>query len=341
VILRSYGEPEVLELRQEPELPEPGPGEVRVRVLATCANFTDVMIRKGKYPDVKDKPPFSPGYDMVGVVDKRGEGASRFEVGQRVADLTIIGAYSEYLCLPESRLTAVPEGLDAGEAVSLVLSYVTAYQMLHRSAGAAPGQRILVHGAGGAVGSALLQLGRLLGLEMVGTASRPKHEQVSALGAVPVDYRARDWKGRLAAAAGDGFDAAFDPIGGESFKASFRLLKPGGVLVAYGFYNAVLGRGGSIPLDFLRLKWWDLWPNGRSTTFYSIQALREKRPDLFAEDLARLFEWLGEGRIEPKIASRMPLAEAGKAHGLIERGGLHGKIVLDVANGVMANGVRS
>jgi NADPH:quinone reductase-like Zn-dependent oxidoreductase len=330
VILREYGGPEVLEVRQEPELPEPGPGEVRIRVLVTCANFTDVMIRQGRYPDVKDKPPFSPGYDMVGVVDKLGEGAARFQVGQRVADLTVIGAYSEYLCLPEARLTAVPEGLDSAEAVCLVLSYVTAYQMLHRAAGAAAGQRILVHGAGGAVGSALVELGRLLDMEMVGTASRPKHERVSALGAVPVDYRGKDVRERLAGAAGEGFDAAFDPIGGESFKTSFRLLRPGGVLVVYGFYNAVLGKGGSIPLDFLRLKLWNLWPNGRSTTFYSIQALRKKHPDWFIEDLTRLFQWLGEGKIAPRIASRMPLAEAGKAHELVVKGGLQGKIVLDV-----------
>jgi len=331
VILREFGGPEVLEVRREPELPEPGPGEVRVRVLVTGANFTDVMIRKGKYPEVKEKPPFSPGYDMVGVVDKRGEGAARFEEGRRVADLTVIGAYSEYLCLPETRLTPVPDDLDPAEAACLVLSYVTAYQMLHRTARVARGQRILVHGAGGAVGTALLQLGRLHDLDMVGTASRPDHERVSGLGAVPIDYREPDWEGRARAAAGKGFDAAFDPIGGESFKRSFRLLEPGGLLVAYGFYRAVLGKGGSIPLDFLRLKLWDLLPNNRSTTFYSIGALRKRHPDWFIEDLTQLFDLLRAGRIQPRIADRMPLAEAAEAHERIEQGGLRGRIVLDVA----------
>ncbi len=159
VVITEFGGPEVLKMVEETELPEPKPGEVRVKVLVTSAAFTDVMIRKGKYPDVKDKPPFSPGYDMVGVVDKLGEGRSRFEVGQRVADLTVIGAYSEYLCIPEIRLTHMPESLDLAEAVSLVLSYVTAYQMLHRVAKVKQGQRILIHGAGGAVGTAVLQLG--------------------------------------------------------------------------------------------------------------------------------------------------------------------------------------
>jgi NADPH:quinone reductase-like Zn-dependent oxidoreductase len=148
---------------------------------------------------------------------------------------------------------------------------------------------------------------------------------------VPIDYREPDWEGRARAAAGKGFDAAFDPIGGESFKRSFRLLEPGGLLVAYGFYRAVTGKGGSIPLDFLRLKLWDLLPNGRSTTFYSIGALRKQHPDWFIEDLTQLFDLLRAGRIQPKIAARMPLAEARKAHERIEQGGLQGKIVLDVA----------
>jgi NADPH2:quinone reductase len=140
------------------------------------------MVRKGLYPDVKEKPPFSPGYDMVGLVDKLGAGVTNLNLNQMVADLTVIGAYSEYICLPASRLVPVPDGpalpalsaaegslsngLDPVEAVSLVLSYVTAYQMLHLSAKVQRGQRILVHGAGGAVGTAMLQLGRLLDLEM-------------------------------------------------------------------------------------------------------------------------------------------------------------------------------
>lgn len=132
VIIRDFGSPEVLQVIEEPQLPEPMPGEIRVKVLAASASYTDTMIRKGAYPDVKQKPPFSPGYDMVGVVDKLGKGTSKFKVGDRVCDLTVIGSYSDYLCVPEDRLVPVPESVDAGEAVSLILSYVTAYQMLYR-----------------------------------------------------------------------------------------------------------------------------------------------------------------------------------------------------------------
>jgi len=331
VVITEFGGPEVLKMIEETKLPEPKSGEVRVKVLVTGAAFTDVMIRKGKYPDVKEKPPFSPGYDMVGVVDKLGEGVTRFKVGQQVADLTVIGAYSEYLCLPESRLTPVPEGLNPAESVSLVLSYVTAYQMLHRVAKVKRGQRILIHGAGGAVGTAMLQLGKLLDLEMYGTASKSKHELVKRLGATPIDYKGEDFVERIRSLTGDGVDAAFDPIGGDNFKRSFSALRRGGKLVAYGFYNAVLGKGGSIPLDFMRLQLWKFWPNGRSTAFYSIGPLRQKQADWFSEDLTKLFDLLAQNKIKPIIAARMPLAEAKRAHELIEQAEVQGKIVLTVA----------
>ncbi len=332
VVITRFGGPEVLKLIVEPTLPEPKAGEVRVKVLATSAAFTDAWIRKGTYPDVKEKPPFSPGYDMVGVVDKLGEGVTGLRVGQRVADLTVIGAYSEYICLPASRLTTVPEGLDPAEAVSLVLSYVTAYQMLHRMAKVQRGQRILVHGAGGAVGTALLQLGKLLDLEMYGTASQSKLELVRGLGATPIDYKSEDFVAVTRRLTGDGVDAAFDPIGGDNFKRSFSALRRGGTLVAYGFYNVTMGKGGSVPLDFMKIQLWNLWPNGRSAAFYSIGGSRQKQPAWFSEDLTALFGLLAQDKIKPVIAAQMPLAEASRAHELIEKAEVQGKIVLTVAD---------
>jgi NADPH2:quinone reductase len=254
VIVKKFGGPEVLKVIEESTLPEPKFGEVRIKVLVTSAALTDTIIRKGQYPDVKEKPPFSPGYDMIGLVDKLGEGVTRFKIGQKVADLTVIGAYSEYICLPESRLTLVPDELDPTEAVSLVVTYVTAYQMLYRYAKIKLKQRILIHGAAGAVGTAILQLGNLLDLEIYGTASKSKHELIAGLGAIPIDYRNEDFVERIKTHTNDGVDAAFDPIGGDNFKRSFKTLKSGGQLVAYGFYNASTGKGGSILFDFLRLQ---------------------------------------------------------------------------------------
>lgn len=330
VLITEFGGPEVLEIVEEESLPEPGPGEVRVKVQATSACFTDTMVRKGVYYGLKEKPPFPPGYDLVGVVDKLGEGVATFEVGQSVADLTVWGAYTEYICRPEDSLVPVPAGLDPGEAVSLVLSYVTAYQMLHRSVGVGAGQSVLVHAAGGAVGTALLQLGRLEGLEMYGTASESKHDLIADLGATPIDYRSEDFATRIQALTEEGVDVAFDAIGGDNFKRSFDSLKKGGTLVAYGFYNNAMGKGGSVPLEFAKVSLWNLLPNGRSATFYSIGGMRKKHPNWFSEDLTTLFDLLAEGAIKPVIAERMGLEDAARAHELIEQAAVPGRIVLMV-----------
>lgn len=331
VIITEFGGPDVLKIVEETAPPEPTSGEVRVRVMATSACFTDTMVRKGIYYDLKKKPPFSPGYDLVGTVDKLGVGVTKLKVGQVVADLTVSGAYSEYICRPESSLVPVPSGLDPAEAVSLVLSYVTAYQMLHRSAKVQQGQSILVHAAGGAVGTALLQLGKLLDLDMYGTASKSKHDLVARLGAIPIDYETEDFLTRIKGLTNDGVDAAFDAIGGDNSKRSFKSLKRGGTLVAFGFYNNAMGKGGNVPIEFMQLKLWGILPNGRSTTFYSIGALRKKHPDWFHADLTYLFNLLAESKIKPVIAERMRLDEATHAHELIEQAAVQGRIVLIVS----------
>jgi len=329
IVLTGFGGPGCLEVQTVDALPEPEGTEVRIRVLVTSAAFTDVMIRKGMYPDVKEKPPFTPGYDLVGVVDSAGPEASRFRSGDRVADLTTIGAYAEYVCLPEERLTPVPEGVSETDALGMILSAVTPYQMLHRVAKAQAGQTLLIHGAGGAVGTAMLQLARDAGISAFGTDISAKHDLIRSLGATPIAADAPDET--LRAAVGEGVDVAFDPLGGESLSRSLHALKPGGMLVAFGFQNEVLGRGGSVPADFVKLKLWDWLPNGHATAFYSIGAMRRKHPDWFREDLARLFEMLAEGRIAPVIAEVLPLEEARQAHERVEAGDVAGKLILRVA----------
>ncbi|MCC5857810.1 MAG: zinc-binding dehydrogenase [Ectothiorhodospiraceae bacterium] len=329
VRLNAFGGPENLDLETVADLPEPGPGEVRVRVLVTSAAFTDVMIRKGMYPDVKDKPPFTPGYDMVGVVDAPGPDAGRFQPGERVADLTTIGAYAEYICLPEERLIPVPESVSEIDALGLILSAVTAYQMLYRVAKAQAGQSLLIHGAGGAVGTAMLQLARDAGITAFGTDIAAKHDLIRGLGATPIE--ADTSEKALRAVIGEGVDFSFDPLGGESLSRSLHALKPGGMLVAFGFQNVVLGRGGSIPMDFVKLKLWDWLPNGHATAFYSIGAMRRQHPDWFREDLVALFGMLAEGRIAPVVAEVLPLADVRQAHERVEAGGVAGKLVIRVS----------
>ncbi len=328
IIISHFGDPSVLKKIEEDNLPEPGPEEARVKVTARSANFTDTMIRKGKYPDVKEKPPFAPGYDMIGFVDKLGSGARGFSEGDRAAGLTVTGSYAEYMCVSVSRLIAVPEKLDAAAAACLILSYVTAYQMLHRKTSLKKGGSILIHGASGAVGNALLQLGSLMGLEMYGTASAEKHDSVTRHGAAAIDYKNDDFVDFILKRKPEGIDAAFDPIGGDSFRRSFKTLRRGGTLVAYGFYNAVSGRGGSIPLDFIWLTAAGLLPNGKNASFYSIGSWREKHPEWYRKDLEALFELLSQEKIQPQIGKTMTLDEAQKAHELLEQSAVNGKIIL-------------
>jgi len=302
--LRAFGGPEELHITTVANLPEPQAGEVRVRVLVTSAAFTDLMIRKGMYPDVKEKPPFVPGYDLVGVLDALGPGVGGWAVGDRVADLTTLGACSEYICLPAERLARFPGGISDEDALAMILSAVTPYQMLHRVAKVSKGQSILVQGAGGAVGTAMLQLAGDSGITAFGTDVAAKHDLIRQYGGKPIDSDTDDLEVAIGAAVGDGVDAVFDPLGADSFSRSLHALRPGGMLVAYGFMNEVLGRGGSIPLDFVKLKLWDWLQNGHATAFYSIGAMRRSHPEWFKEDLAMLFALLAKGRFDP--AGAMP-----------------------------------
>src|SRR5262250_2823651 len=193
VQLRRFGGPEKLEVVDAP-LPKAGPGEVRVRVLASGLEYTDTLIRRHLYPQTASrKPPFVMGYDVIGEIDQLGDRVSGFRLGDRVADMTVLGSNAAYRSLQASHLTPVPAGLDAAEAATLILSWMTAYQLLHRAARVQRGQRVLVQGAAGAVGQALLVLGRMAGLELWGTACGAHAALVRELGATPIDYQREDF----------------------------------------------------------------------------------------------------------------------------------------------------
>lgn len=241
ILVTHYGGPDALQAVQE-ECPEPKAGEVRVRVLVAGVSLPDIMAREGIHPETPPVP-FTPGWDLVGVVDRLGDGVSGFEPGQTVAAMPIHGAYAEFICLPHRELVPVPPGLDPAEAVSLILNYITAYQMLHGSAKVKPGERVLIHGAAGGVGTALLQLGRLAGLEMYGTCSSRGAAAVSELGGVPIDYQRQDFVQEIRRLTGEGVDAVFDPIGGAHLWQSREALRPGGKVVGYGLITSLRGEG--------------------------------------------------------------------------------------------------
>jgi NADPH:quinone reductase len=338
IIVTHYGGPDALQVVEE-ECPEPKRGEARVKVLAAGVALPDVMMREGMHPETP-KLPFTPGWDLVGVVDRLGDTVSRIEPGQIVAALPIAGAYAEFICLPQGELVPVPPGLDAAEAVSLVLNYVTAYQMMHRSAKVRPGQRVLIHGAAGGVGSALLQLGRLAGLEMYGTSSSKRASAVSDLGGIPVDYQAQDFVTEIRRLTREGVDVVFDGIGGSHVWRSREALRSGGKVVVYGFTGSLSGgrlasgasgsrhrfREAAILGRYVLGSW--LLPGRKRLVPYSIQWLKRLKPAWFRQDLTALLDFLQQQKIKPLIAQRFPLAEARRAHELLGQQGVTGKIVL-------------
>ena len=332
VVIEEFGDAGVVEVVEE-DIPEPQHGEVRIRVEASSVVFTDMMIRQHVYPALlREKPPITLGYDLVGVVDALGPGVSCLNVGQRVADLTVTGGNAEYVCRLAEGPVPVPESLDAAEAISIPLSYMTAFQMMTRVAEVCPGQKVLIHGATGAVGTALLQLGRLLELEMVGTASSKNHDIIKAHGAKAIDYRAPDYEQQLEAAAGEGFDVVFE---GAGSRPSRSLMKNGGILVLYGFSGPLRTSRFSGPRSglaaasgFLGMLAWGALPNGRSWKFYDITGTRKKHPDWYREDAARLFGMLERKEIEPATTKCFTIDEAPRAHVLLDEGGVRGRMVL-------------
>ena len=342
IVVTHYGGPDALQVIEE-ERPEPQAGEVRVRVMAAGVSLPDLMAREGVHPETPAVP-YTPGWDLVGVVDRLGDGVSQIEPGQIVAAMPISGAYAEFVCLPQRELVPVPSGLDAAEAVSLILNYITAYQMLHRSAKVRPGQRVLIHGASGGVGTALLQLGRLAGLEMYGTCSVRGTSAVSELGGVAIDYRHGNFLKEILALTKEGVDAVFDPLGGGHMWHSRKALRSGGKVVAYGNTTSLRGEGltsdrpgrrnrlHGIPVFALYIAGGWLLPGRKRVIPYSIQWLKRLKPARFREDLIVLLNLLQQRKIKPIIARRFPLAQAKQAQELLGKGGVVGKIVLD-ANG--------
>lgn len=329
VVVSRHGGPEVLQMVEE-DLPEPRAGEVRVRVLAAGVSAYDLMFRSSRWLPGTPRPPFTLGEDVVGVVDEAGEGVTALAHGETVAGATwsvgFGGGYSQFICLPATALLPVPAGVDPAEAVCLVVNYLTAHMAMHRTATVTSGERVLVHGAAGGVGSALLELGKLAGLEVFGTASAYNHERVAAVGATPIDYRSEDFVERIRTLTGDGVDVVFDPVGGAGqLWRSYRALHRRGRLVWFGVAATKKAGLRVIPLTLLMVALLKLIPDGKQVPL---------APDLsednawYRKTLAELLDLLAVRRIKPLVAARIPLAEAARAHDLLERGGYAGKVVL-------------
>jgi NADPH:quinone reductase-like Zn-dependent oxidoreductase len=260
---------------------------------------------------------------IIGVIDAIGKGVTDITVGERVGALTINGGYAEHIFLGKEKLIPVPANLDPAEAVTLILNYLVAYQVLHRKAKVKAGDRVLIIGASGGVGTAFLQLGKLANLKMYGIASQSKHHILTEMGAIPIDYHTEDFVEIIQRAEPDGLDAVFDGMGGDYVKRGFSVLRDGGTLVEYGN-----------PLSFpellhllVKVLVYNLLPNGKRVKLYGTTASRFSRPSLL-KDWALLFKLLEEGKIKPIIEKKFPILEAAQANELLESGKVIGNIVL-------------
>jgi NADPH2:quinone reductase len=315
----------------EEAIPTPAPGQVRVKVLAAGVARADMLMRLGEYPEAVPGFPFTPGYDIAGVVDALGEGSSKFDLGDPVAGCIRVGGYAQYSCVSEEDLAPYPAELDPSQVVCLLLNGLTAYQPMHRLASVREGAAVLFHAAASGVGNLQLQLGRIGGLRMFGTASAGKHDVLRRYNAHPIDYKREDFVRVINNLTDHGVDAAFDPVGGSHFWRSHRTLRPDGRLIAYGEMRIAGVHDPSRLQVYLHHHlpvWLNRLPGAKSVQWYEMMDEKEAHPDWYQADLATLFQLLADGKIEPLIADRLPLEQAPMAHELIQAASVSGKIVL-------------
>jgi len=323
VMLTKKGGPEVLQVVDLPVQP-PGPGQLRIQVRAAGVGATDLIMLAGKYL-YAPKIPFVPGYEVAGIVDAIGAGVAGFQVGQRVAALTVYGGFAELLVREAEHFLPIPDAVSDRDAAGVILNYVTAWQMIHRVANVRSGTTALVTGASGGVGTAALQLLRLAGVKTYGAASTAKHGLLRSLGATPIDYRSGSIDRITRALEPDGIDYVFDAIGGPNIGPCIGALRRSGTLVGFGFMGApgMLSQAAMFANIFIgsRLR-------GRIGKFYGITRLYRKDPQPLREDLPKIFALLAEKKIDPLITRTFPLLEARQAIELLKSGSVEGKLVL-------------
>lgn len=333
IVLPGRVTPDGLQVRTR-TLPGPAVGRVLMRMDATGVSFAEQQMRRGKYYD-QPAFPFVPGYDLVGTAVEVGSDVDPAILGRRFAAVTKVGSWASHLDVEAADLVAVPESLDPVAAETLIVNGVTAWQMLYRTAHARSGATVVVLGANGGVGSALVQLAQHAGMTVIGTASPRHHERLRSLGATPVDYHATDMYEQIRAVAPEGVDAVFDHVGGTGVASSWRLVRRGGALVSYGTAGTKNSEGNSkLPVLKLvaQLLAWNCLPNGRSAHFFNFWAGKARRPDEFrarlAEDLTQVLDLLAKDVLVAQVAATFSLTDAAAALELAESRTVAGKVVI-------------
>ncbi len=329
--LLKHGPPQVLRLSDVPD-PELKPGYVLIRVRAAGINFADIFTRLGLYPDAP-KPPLTPGLEVSGEIEAVGSGVTEPKAGQRVMALTRSGGYAEMASVPAGQAVPMPSGMSFEQAAALPVNYLTAYHMLFTMGNVLPGERVLIHAAAGGVGLAAIELAKIADAQIYGTASASKFDFLRKRGIqFLIDYRTQDFEAEIRRlTAGEGVDMVLDAVGGESFGKSYRLLRPGGRLMVFGFSAALSGTRRNYlkaTLEFMKTpKFHALRMMGENRAVVGLH-LGRLRPEVIRREYAALLKYFAEARIQPYIGKTFPLAEAAAAHVYIQERKNIGKVLL-------------
>jgi NADPH:quinone reductase len=315
--VHNVGGPEQLVL-DEVSTPEPGPGQVRVKIEAVGVNFIDVYRRNGQY---HVQTPFTPGSEAAGVVDAVGSGVTDIHVGQRVASASLMGAYAEYALGPEAQVVPVPDGISAQQAAAAMLQGMTAHYLSHSTFPLHPGQIALIHAAGGGVGQLLVQYAKRQGARVIGTAGTERKAQLAReAGADEVIlYTRADFEAVTKHLTdGMGVDVVYDSVGKDTFDKSLNCLKRRGYLVLYGQSS-----GPVAPVDPQTL-------NAKGSLFLTrptVAHYTESRDELLARS-SDVLSSIVQGTLRLRIDKMFPLARAAEAHTYLEDRKTEGKVLL-------------
>ena len=335
VVIPRYGPPEVLEVRESKD-PEPRPGEVRVRVGAAGINFADIAARMGLYPDAPPLPMIM-GYEAAGRIDALGGGDTRgLSVGDDVIAMTRFGGYSDVVVAPAATVLKRPAGMTVEEGAALPVTYLTAWHAMVVMGNLRKGERVLIHSAGGGVGTAAIQIAKIIGAETFGTASAGKHAELKKLGLDhAIDYTKDDFEPAVRdLTGGKGVHLVLDPVGGKSWRKGYRLLAPTGRLCVFGYSEMSSGRTTRSLLKVLKElatvpKWGPLDLMNRNAGVFGVNMGHLwGETELLMGELTAILGHYEAGRIKPVVDRAFPFAEAAQAHAFIQARKNLGKVLL-------------
>ena len=338
VVIHKAGDYKQLKIEEAPDL-HPGLGELVIDVKASGINYADIIIRWGLYESAKQLVgwPITPGFEFSGVVKEVGAGATQFKVGDKVFGVTLFNAYASQILVTENYLYALPETMSYEEGAAFPAVFMTAYHALFQNVVVRPGMKAIIHSAAGGVGSSLVQLCRIYGIQSIGVVgSSHKVQSVKDLGCDHVIDKSKEdlWK-KVEAYAPNGVDLAFDANGVETLKESYNHLAPCGKLVAYGAHSMFPKKGGKVNwpklvIDFLktpRFNPLEMTSVNKSLVTFNLSFLFGRK-DLFEEGMTALLAWYKEGKLKTPAIKSYPLDQVGEAHKDLESGSTIGKLVL-------------